>query len=120
MNEPGALVWNDLQTGDRAAANAFYSAVFGWTQQAFGDTYDIQQVGGEGIGGIGQADSAPDGAHGWQVYFAVADADATAANSVELGGEIVSEPADFPYGRDTLLRDPQGVEFHALCPRPIE
>jgi uncharacterized protein len=116
VNEPGALVWNDLQTGDRAAANAFYSAVFGWTQQPFGDRYDIQQVDGEGVGGIGESDGAP----GWQVYFAVADAHATAAKAVELGGEIVSEPADYPYGRDTLLRDPHGAEFHALCPRPIE
>ena len=54
------------------------------------------------------------------MYFAVADTDATAAKAVELGGEIVSEPADYPYGRDTLLRDPQGVGFHALCSRPIE
>ena len=110
VNEPNTLVWNDLQTGDRAAANAFYSAVFGWTQEPFGDVYDVQKVGGEPVGGIGQADGAP----GWQVYFAVADADATAAKAVELGGEIVSEPADLPYGRDTLLRDPHGVAFHAL------
>ena len=116
VNEPGALVWNDLQTGDRAAANAFYSAVFGWTQQPFGDAYDIQQVDGEGVGGIGESD----GALGWQVYFAVADADATAATAVELGGEIVSEPADLPYGRDTLLRDPHGVAFHALRMPPSD
>ena len=110
VNEPGALVWNELRTEDRAAANAFYSAVFGWTQEPFGDVYDVQKVGGEPVGGIGQADGAP----GWQVYFAVADADATAAKAVELGGEIVSEPADLPYGRDTLLHDPHGVAFHAL------
>jgi predicted enzyme related to lactoylglutathione lyase len=114
VNEPGALIWNELQTGDRDAANAFYSAVFGWTQEPFGDdpslVYDIQKVAGEPVGGIFQAD----GAGGWQAYFAVADADATAAKAVELGGEIVRAPADYPYGRDTLLRDPHGVVFHAL------
>ena len=44
----------------------------------------------------------------------VADPDATAAKANKLGDETVREPADFPYGRDTLLRDPQGAAFHAL------
>jgi predicted enzyme related to lactoylglutathione lyase len=114
VNEPGALVWNELHTGDLAAANAFYGAVFGWTQQPFGDDptfrYDVQKVTDQSIGGIFQSD----GATGWQAYFSVADPDATAAKAVELGGEIVREPADYPYGRDTLLRDPQGATFHAL------
>ncbi len=120
VNEPGALIWNQLQTGDRDAANAFYAAVFGWTQEPFGDdpavVYDIQKLVGEAIGGIFQADGAP----GWQAFFAVVDADATAAKAVELGGEVVREPADYPYGRDTLLRDPHGAEFHALRTPPGE
>jgi predicted enzyme related to lactoylglutathione lyase len=113
VNERGALVWNELHTPDRVAANAFYSAVFGWTQEPFGDPamgYDVQKVDGEMIGGVFQSDTDL----GWQVYFAVADADATAAKAAELGGEVVSEPADMPYGRDTVLRDPHGVLFHAL------
>ena len=114
VNEPGALIWNELHTGDLAAANAFYKAVFGWTQQPFGDDptfrYDVQKVADQSIGGIFQFD----GATGWQAYFSVADSDATAAKAVELGGEVVREPADYPYGRDTLLRDPQDAAFHAL------
>lgn len=113
VNEPVALVWNELHTPDRAAANAFYSAVFGWTQEPFGEpamSYDVQKVGDQMVGGIFQSD----GEFGWQVYFAVPDADATAAKTVELGGEVVSEPAEMPYGRDTVLRDPDGVLFHAL------
>ncbi len=114
MNEPGSLVWNELHTGDLAAANAFYGAVFGWTQQPFGDDpafrYDIQKVADQSIGGIFQTDGAP----GWQAYFAVADSDATAEKAVELGGEVVHPPTDYGYGRDTLLRDPQGATFHAL------
>ena len=31
VNEPGALVWNELQVYDRQAAADFYGAVFGWT-----------------------------------------------------------------------------------------
>ena len=119
VNEPGALVWNELHTRDIAAANAFYGAVFGWTQQPFGDDptfrYDVQKVADQSIGGIFQSDRfQSDRATGWQAYFSVADPDATAAKAVELGGEIVREPADYPYGRDTLLRDPQGATFHAL------
>jgi len=114
VNEPGALVWNELHTPDIAAANAFYSAVFGWTQERFGDdpamVYDVQKVGDRMVGGIYQTDGEP----GWQPYFAVADADAIAARAVELGGEIVREPVDTPYGRNATLRDPHGVLFHAL------
>ena len=62
------------------------------------------------VAGIFQTDGAP----GWQAYFAVVDADATAAKAVELGGAVVLEPADFAWGRDTLLHDLHGSVFHAL------
>jgi predicted enzyme related to lactoylglutathione lyase len=100
----------DVSSEDLDATIAFYSEVFGSTRKPFGETYDLQKVGDRPVGGIGQADDAA----GWQVQFAVVDADAIAAKAVELGGEIVSEPADCAYGLDTLLRDPQGVIFHAL------
>jgi predicted enzyme related to lactoylglutathione lyase len=49
----------------------------------------------------------------WGVTFAVADADAAARAAVELGGEVASEPADAPWVRETVLRDPDGTRFTA-------
>jgi predicted enzyme related to lactoylglutathione lyase len=47
------------------------------------------------------------------VTFAVDDADGTAAKAAELGGKVVSPPADVPWARMTVLADPQGATFIA-------
>ncbi len=47
----------------------------------------------------------------WHVSFSVADADAVAARTAELGGEVVVEPHDVPWVRMATLRDPQGATF---------
>ena len=41
----------------------------------------------------------------------VADADATAARTAELGGTVLAEPFDVPYSRMAVVRDPDGVTF---------
>jgi len=52
----------------------------------------------------------------WHVYFAVADADATAAKVTELGGSMLAEPFDTPAGRMAVARDPQGAAFSIIQP----
>jgi len=47
----------------------------------------------------------------WHVYFAVADADATAAKIKQAGGSIVAEPFDTPIGKMAVAADPQGAVF---------
>jgi predicted enzyme related to lactoylglutathione lyase len=47
----------------------------------------------------------------WGVTFAVDDADAIAARTAELGGEVVVTPFDAPYVRVAVLSDPQGAVF---------
>ena len=49
----------------------------------------------------------------WSVTFGVADADATAAKTVELGGQVIVPPFDAPWSRLTTLADPQGAVFSA-------
>lgn len=49
----------------------------------------------------------------WSVTFAVDDADATAAKATELGGRVVSGPADAPWIRMAVIEDPQGATFIA-------
>jgi predicted enzyme related to lactoylglutathione lyase len=48
----------------------------------------------------------------WTVYFDVADADATAARAVELGGGVRRPALHVPgVGRIATLADPQGAAF---------
>ncbi len=49
----------------------------------------------------------------WDITFAVADADATAALAEHLGATVLAPPTDAPWVRTTLLRDPQGAVFNA-------
>jgi predicted enzyme related to lactoylglutathione lyase len=55
----------------------------------------------------------------WQVYFAVADADATAAKITELGGSILAQPFDTPAGRIAAAADPQGAAFSIIKSAPM-
>lgn len=135
VNEHGSLNFNTLATRDRAAAEAFYGAVFGWqtlalphgvmwTLPAYGDHLEeltpglreqmAQMAAPEGfIDVVAALDTNPDGAAGWSVTFAVDDADATAARARELGGELVSGPNDAPWTRVAVIKDPQGATFVA-------
>jgi predicted enzyme related to lactoylglutathione lyase len=47
----------------------------------------------------------------WHVTFAVDDADAIAARTVELGGEVLTAPFEAGVVRIAVLRDPQGAAF---------
>jgi uncharacterized protein len=81
--------------------------------------YTLFEVGGQQVGG-----SMPPPMEGipnvWNAYFAVDDADATAAKVTELGGSVVQEPFDTPVGRIAVVRDPQGATFSIikLAPQP--
>ena len=59
--------------------------------------------------GADQADVSPH----WSVTFAVDDADAIAARTAELGGNVLVPPFDAPWVRTTVLADPQGATFFA-------
>ena len=47
----------------------------------------------------------------WLVYFAVDDVDAIHRRAVDTGGGELVAPLDFPGGRMSIVRDPQGAAF---------
>lgn len=55
----------------------------------------------------------PDVPAHWSVTFAVDDADAIAAQAVELGGRVLVPPFDAPWVRMSVIADPQGATFIA-------
>jgi uncharacterized protein len=126
VNVPGTLTWNDLMTSDVPGAVKFYCDLFGWeaapvTPEGRPEGEDVEPGAAERVsirngeslnGGIaklpdGMAQAPPH----WIVYFAVADADATAEQVGELGGTVVLQPLEVPAGKLAIAQDPQGAIF---------
>jgi uncharacterized protein len=119
VNEPGTVTWNELVTSDHSATK-FYEQVLGMTTSTMDmgqGEYTLFNVGGQMVGGSTppQMEGVP---NHWYVYFAVEDADATAAKAKALGGAVLAEPFDTPVGRMAAVRDPQGATFSIIKPAP--
>ena len=124
VNEPGGLVWEDLRSTDPAAAQAFYSAVFGFHVDPLamaGPDYGTFRLRHEQapLGGMGGMMNSPEGTPShWLVYFAVADTDAALAAATEAGGTVTVPAKDTPFGRLGGVRDPYGADLVVLQPPP--
>lgn len=116
VNMPNALVWNELQTNNVAAASAFYAAVFGWTHQTDETGYTVLMSDGRAQAGMMAIDpSWGDVPPHWSTYFMVEDVDAAAARVTELGGSVMVPPmAAGEMGRFSLVSDPQGGAFTVM------
>lgn len=118
LNETGALCWVELRTPEPAAAQAFYTTVFGWSVNA-GDGYTQWGVAGQDFGGMMEmgADFPAGIPPHWALYFGVDDVDATVAQATDLGGAVHVPGTDIPgTGRFALLTDPQGGAFAVFTP----
>lgn len=121
VNEPGALVRNDLVTPSPGPARTFYRSVFGYTLDEnpalIGmDFTFLRRPDGHEIGGIiGQSD-VPSST--WTTTFEVDDTDATVERAVRAGGTS-DIPYDFTYGRLATITDPFGAEFSVIS-RPAD
>jgi uncharacterized protein len=113
VNEPGALLRNDLVTPTPEPARAFYSAVFDFTLDGNEDLPGLdftflRRPDGHEIGGIVGLPEAPRSA--WGTLFEVADTDAAVERAIAGGGSATT-PEDFVYGRTATVTDPFGTEF---------
>ncbi len=116
-SEPGTLVWNECQTTDSDAAEAFYRAVFDYDvdRMQMGDEreYRVLTVDGKGVAGMMELDDVPPN---WSTTFAVEDADAAVAEAEKLGARGLVPPFDIPeVGRYAVLQDPVGAVFGVLA-----
>ncbi len=125
VNEPGAIVWNELVTRDLDTARTFYGALFGygWQSMDIGGErpYQMFTVGERVVGGMMQMPAgwpAEVPSH-WTPYFQVAQADEAAAEAERLGGAVTLPPAEASFGRFAALRDPQGAAFNVVQPPPL-
>jgi predicted enzyme related to lactoylglutathione lyase len=119
--ELNAVVWHELRTLDFDAALPFYVGVLGWRPEVLSDSdefrYSTFGKGGptdnDPVGGVFDAKgSLPEGVPShWTVFFGVVDVDASVASAIELGGTLLGEPQDSPYGRFAEVTDPTGASF---------
>ena len=113
VNEPGALLRNDLVTPTPGPARDFYAAVFDFTLDGNPDLPGLdftflRRPDGHEIGGIVGDPSAPSSS--WGTLFEVADTDAAVAGARAAGGSA-TDPQDFVYGRTAQITDPFGTVF---------
>jgi uncharacterized protein len=113
VNEPGALIWNELITSDIAVAAGFYRAVVGLvaeTSDMGQGAYTTLKAGRESVAGVTAALVQGQPTH-WHVYFSVADAAEAASAATALGGELLAGPLATPIGPMAAIRDPLGAVF---------
>jgi predicted enzyme related to lactoylglutathione lyase len=113
VNEPGALVWNELNTPDPEAAIPFYSGLFGWKIEPFEgspEPYLSIKNGDSNNGGIRELKQPGVPPH-WLVYFGVEDVDQALAKVEQLGGSKIAGPIDIQIAKIAVVNDPQGAMF---------
>lgn len=113
---PLEFSWHELATDDWKAAEAFYSALFGWKKQSEFDmgsmgTYYMYGRDRFTYGGMMNrtADMPP---ARWTHYASVSDSDTAAERAKNAGGTVIMGPMDVPGGdRIAMMVDPQGAPF---------
>ncbi len=119
LGEHGTPSWFELHTGRYQEAVGFYRSVFGWETDTMSDTADFRYTtvknpeGGEEMAGILDAATfLPEGAPArWYVYWEVDDVDQVVSRVKALGGAVLLDPQDTPYGRMATVADPAGAEL---------
>ncbi|MFG2867065.1 VOC family protein [Streptomyces sp. NPDC048338] len=109
----GAPCWVSLTVRDPGAAMRFYEAVMGWrfASAPADDGFTVAFDGDSPVAGVGALADRPGAPVAWTVYFAVDDADVTAARIRERGATMAVGPLTAGAGRAGLAADPAGAVF---------
>jgi len=103
------FTWVEIGTSDLDATERFYTAVFGWEFQPFGDEYRTATSRGRQVGGFYHwAEPIPDGIH---VYVTVADLEAALEKVTANGGTVETSRTEISpeMGWWAAFRDPAGT-----------
>ena len=116
---PGKLVWADLVTADRAAAERFYGGLLGWTFRPLTvghSRYDVAELDGVPVAGLIEPRSTRTRLQPrWIAFLSVADVAQAQRAAREHGGRVLGGPHRYARrGEQVLLADPQGASFVAL------
>jgi uncharacterized protein len=119
---PNPVIWWEIQVPELDKAQEFYSAVFGWTFEPFGDDFVIAKTSdGAMVGGLvrSAADVSPAGRH-VRIYFAVQDLEGTLRTAEANGGEVVDTRTliSEEYGWSATFADPTGIKLGLVTDQP--
>lgn len=118
--ESGTAVWHELIARQYRQCVDFYTRVLGWEPQVESDSEDFRYTTGllDGDQQAGIMDGADVLAEGtpsaWSVYFGAGNTDDAAGRVAALGGTVIAEPEDSPYGRVCTATDPTGAAFKLI------
>lgn len=118
-DEPGSATWYELYASDAKQSRDFYSALLSATADPMpgGMEYYVLMHGDKQLAGVMQIDPAWGDFHpNWAIYFAVANADETAARVTANGGKVLGPIEDTPFGRMAAVMDPFGAHFKIIQP----
>jgi predicted enzyme related to lactoylglutathione lyase len=124
LAERGTPSWFELSARDYDAAVGFYRSVLGWDTRVLSDTETFRYTvlrdptGPGQLAGIMDASGyLPEGVPArWSIYWETDDVDAALVKARKLGGSVVREPSDSPYGRSAVVADPTGAESNLHSP----
>ena len=126
MPENGEFCWTEIATDNLEACKTFYAEVFGWQykkSEATGmEEFEYIEFGTDAdklFGGMFQMKPEWYGGETpnphMNIYVSVDNVDETASKAFDLGGTILSPPADIPnVGRVCQIKDPTGAEFFII------
>jgi predicted enzyme related to lactoylglutathione lyase len=112
----GVPSWSDLTSTDTESSKRFYTSLFGWeftapNSPAAGD-YSYATLAGHRVAGVGAPPPGQQAPTVWTTYFAVEDADKSAARIAENGGTVLAGPIEVGRsGRFVTALDPTGAGF---------
>lgn len=125
---PGGFAWAEAYSTDAAASRDFFAAVFGLDVAVLSETdeftyFQLRVPGNEapvfGVMQMGEQSPVGGSRSHFVAYLAVGDADEAAAHVVELGGTVVREPVDTPFGRLTTITDSEGATLNLVDPSRV-
>ncbi|MBP0451893.1 MULTISPECIES: VOC family protein [unclassified Kitasatospora] len=119
VNEPGSLVWSELNTTDPDAVGTFYQRALGLRAATMegAEGYYSLSVDDRAVAGMQKVADylAPGTPPHWMTYFSVDDTDSTVDALVKAGGSVIQPPFDMPAGRMAVVTDPQGAVFALIA-----
>ena len=119
VNEDGALVWNELMTGDVEKAKNFYRDLLGWEYQKMnGMEYWLIKNNERMNGGMmNKPEEMKDMPPVWINYIHVDDIDTALEKVPANGGQVIGEPMDDSEngpGKMALVTAPSGAMFQLI------
>jgi len=120
---PWTFAGADLNTHDGRRADQFFCRLFNFTSQQLGDYHNIDyaewRLGTQTVlyRYVMGPEYRPETPPHWMVYFGIDPArgtDGVAGHALMLGGSVLTQPFDTPFGRTAILADPGGAVFSII------